>query len=102
MAEVIWSDPALVQLDSIAEYIALDKPEAAKSVVQQVLAITDHLQRFRFMGRPVPEFPHPLYRQVWIRPCWIYYRMDGADVRILHVRRAEQQFSVEDLRHGEP
>ncbi len=102
MAEVVWSDPALVQLDLIAEYIALDKPEAAKAVVQRIFAITDHLQRFRVMGRPVPEFRHPQFRQVWIRPWWIYYRMDGDDVRILHVRRAEQQFSVEELLQDEP
>lgn len=62
MAEVIWSEPALVQLDSIAEYMALDKPEAAKAVVQRIFAITDQLQRFQSMGRPVPEFRHPQYR----------------------------------------
>ena len=102
MAEVIWSDPALAQLDSIAEYIALDKPEAANAVVQRVFQITDHLERFRSMGRPVPEFPHPHYRQVWIRPCWIYYRLDGEDVCILHVRRGEQQFSIADLLQSDP
>ncbi len=102
MAEVIWSDPALLQLESIAGYIALDKPDAAKAVVQRIFAITDHLQRFRSMGRPIPEFPHPRYRQVWIRPCWIYYRLDGQNVRILHVRRGEQQFSIEELLANEP
>ena len=97
MAEVIWSEPVVAQLDTIAEYIALDKPDAARAVVRRIMEATDHLERFRRMGRSVPEFPHPNYRQIWIRPCWIYYRIDGGDVRILHVRRAEQQFRIEDL-----
>ena len=29
MVELIWSEPALQDLDAIADYIALDKPEAA-------------------------------------------------------------------------
>jgi len=97
MAEVIWSDPATDQLDAIAAYIALDKPDAARGVVRRVFDATDRLEHFKKLGRGVPEFPHPNYRQVWIRPCWIYYRIDGEDVRILHVRRAEQPFRIEDL-----
>lgn len=97
MAEVIWSAPALLQLDTIASYIALDKPDAARAVVQKIVDLTDHLERFKRMGRKIPEFPHPTYRHVWIRPGWIYYRIDGDDVYILHVRRAEKPFRIEDM-----
>lgn len=30
-------------------------------------------------------------------PCWIYYRIIGGDVYILHVRRAESLFRIECL-----
>ena len=30
MAEIVWTDPALNDLEEMAEYIALDKPEAAE------------------------------------------------------------------------
>jgi len=36
MAEVISTDPALSDQDAIADYIALDNPEAAKGLVQNV------------------------------------------------------------------
>ena len=36
MVEVIWAEPALSDLNSIAEYIALDKPIAASKFVQKV------------------------------------------------------------------
>jgi len=34
MAEVIWAEPALNDLDAIADYIALDNPEATRRLVR--------------------------------------------------------------------
>ena len=50
MAKVIWADPAIQDLDAIADYIALDKPEAAHRLVRRVLAAVERLQRFPHMG----------------------------------------------------
>ncbi|HEY0965857.1 MAG TPA: type II toxin-antitoxin system RelE/ParE family toxin [Opitutaceae bacterium] len=97
MAEVIWSEPALAQLEAIASFIALDKPEAARAVVQRIFDVTDRLESFLRLGRKIPEFPQPNYRQVWISPCWIYYRVEGDVVCILHVRRAEHPLRKEEL-----
>ena len=36
MAEVIWAEPALNDLDAIADYIALDNPEAAGRLAQKI------------------------------------------------------------------
>jgi toxin ParE1/3/4 len=36
MAEVIWAEPVLSDLDAIADYIVLDNPEAVKVLVQNV------------------------------------------------------------------
>ena len=97
MAEVIWTEPALEQLDSIAEFIALDKPEAARAVVRRVIETTQHVERFLKLGRPVPELPDRRYRQVWIKPCWLYYRLDKDRAYVLHVRRGEKLLRIEDL-----
>jgi toxin ParE1/3/4 len=97
MAGLTWTDPALDQLDAIADFIALDKPDAAKAVVRRIFETTDHVAHFTKLGRPIPEFPHAFYRQVWLKPCWVYYRIDGKNIFILHVRRAEKPFRVEDL-----
>lgn len=97
MAEVIWTEPALAQLDSIADYIALDKPDAARAVVSKVFEATDQLGQFQALGQKIPEFDHPAYRQLWIRPCWIYYRVEDQRVIILHVRRAERPLRIDEL-----
>ena len=97
MAEVVWAEPALGQLEAIVEFVALDKPEAAKRVAQRVFAATDNLESFVRLGRTIPEFPHKNYRQVWLKPGWIYYRIEDKQVVVLHVRRAEQLFRAEEL-----
>jgi toxin ParE1/3/4 len=97
MAKVVWSAPALSQLEAILEFIALDKPEAARAVASRIIDTTDHLQRFLLLGRPIEEFGHKNYRQVWIKPFWLYYRIGGDNVYILHVRRAEKLLRLEDL-----
>jgi plasmid stabilization system protein ParE len=43
MAQVIWTEPALADLDAIADYIALDNPEAARRLVQRVFKHVEQL-----------------------------------------------------------
>lgn len=97
MAKLVWTEPALRQLEEIIDYIALDKPSVAKKVARTIFDTTDHAERFKLLGRSIPEFPVPNYRQIWIRPCWIYYRVINGDVYVLHVRRAESLFRIEYL-----
>ncbi len=97
MAQVIWTEPALRQLEDIIAYIALDKPAAAQKVARSVFEATDNVKRFKSIGRAIPEFPVANYRQLWVSPCWLYYKITDGDVYLLHVRRAESLFHVEDL-----
>ena len=55
MAEVIWTEPALQELDAIAEYIALDNPAAASHLVQEVFDKTERLEDSPQSGRIPPE-----------------------------------------------
>jgi len=91
MAEVIWTGPALTQLDDIAEYIALDKPTAASKLVRVVFEEVDRLERFPASGREPPELPDSIYREVVVPPCRIFYRIEDNSVFIVYVMRQEQQ-----------
>ena len=91
MAEVIWTEPALQELDSIAEYIALDNPTAASRLVEEVFDKTDRLEGFPQSGRIPPELPNSVYREVVVPPCRIFYREDDQRVLILYVMREERQ-----------
>lgn len=91
MAEVIWAEPALQQLDAIAEYIALDNPAAASRLVQEVLDKTERLEAFPQSGRIPPELADSVYWELVAPPRRIFYREDEGRVFILHVMREERQ-----------
>ena len=90
MAEVVWSETALADLDAIADYIALDKPSAAKELVKRIFAHVDQLQDHPESGNVPPEFKKSRYRQIVEPPCRVFYRYDGRSVYILYVMRSER------------
>jgi toxin ParE1/3/4 len=90
MAKVIWADPAIQDLDAIADYVALDKPEAAPRLVRWVLAAIERLQRFPHMGSVPRELRGLPYRQLIGSPCRIFHRVEKEAVYIVHVLRGEQ------------
>ena len=100
MARIVWSEPALNDLEAIAEYIALDKPDAARRYVQRVFRQVERLADFPNSGSIPPEIPHLPYRQIIVPPCRIFYRMDGHTILIVFVMRAEQLFREEHLTEG--
>jgi plasmid stabilization system protein ParE len=91
MAEIIWTEPALQQLDAIAEYIALDNPAAARDLVKEAFDKTERLESFPKSGRIPPELPDSVYREVVVPPCRIFYREDEQRVLVLYVMREERQ-----------
>ena len=46
MAQVKWTEPMLNDLNEIADYIALDKPGAAKNLVKDIFNTVKHLVRY--------------------------------------------------------
>ncbi len=91
MAQIIWTEPALNDLNEIAEYIALDKILAAVHLVQNVFSSTERLEQFPNSGRKVPELKKSRYREVIVNPCRIFYRVESEKVYILYVMRSERK-----------
>ena len=97
MAEVIWAEPALNDLDAIADYIALDNPEAARRLVQKIFKHVAQLESHPRLGSKPQELKGWRYRQIIQPPCRIFYREDAGRVLILHVMRSERLLSSELL-----
>lgn len=93
MAKIIWTEPALSDLKDVAEYIALDKLDAAKRFVNNAFSIVDRLEKFPVSGRKPPELKRSRYKEVIANPCCIFYRFDNKRdlVYILFVMRSERQ-----------
>lgn len=90
MAQLVWTEPALIDLDEIAEYIALDDPQAARELVKQVFSSVERLETHPKSGRKPPELKGLRYRELVVGPCRIFYREDGKKIFILYVMRSER------------
>ena len=91
MAGLIWTEPALSDLDAIADYIALDDPDAARKLVRKIFAHVEQLVEFPDSGS-IPQELRPMrrYRQIVEKPCRVFYRVEGKKIYIVHVMRGEQ------------
>jgi toxin ParE1/3/4 len=98
MAQVVWTEPALADLDTIADYIALDNPEAARRLVQKVFKHVEQLERHPKSGSVPAELRGSRYRHIVEAPCRVFYRFDGKRVWILHVMRSERLLRPGQLR----
>ncbi len=90
MAEIIWTEPALSDLNDIAEYIALENIVAAKQLVQTTFSKVERLQTFPESGCIPPELEQLSYREVFVNPCRVFYKQDDDKVFILFVMRTER------------
>jgi toxin ParE1/3/4 len=98
MAEIIWTEPALSELDEIADYIALDNPQAASELVQRVFQHVSQLADHPDSGSRPLELKGSRYRQIVEPPCRIFYRVDGDSVVILYIMRGERTLRRSRLR----
>ncbi|MFN3899084.1 MAG: type II toxin-antitoxin system RelE/ParE family toxin [Alishewanella aestuarii] len=94
------TEPALQELDAIAEYIALDNPAITSYLVKAVFDNTERLAIFPKSGRVPPELPDSVYREVVVPPCRIFYREDEQRVFVLFVMREERQLRAFMLEHS--
>ena len=93
MAQLIWAEPALDDLDDLADYIAMENPMAAGCFVKTVIESVDRLEQFPHSGKKPQELPGTPYREIVVPPCRIFYRYDGRTVFIVCVMREERQLS---------
>jgi len=90
MAEVIWTSPAIDDLNGIAEYIALSYITAAKSLMRKIFDKISRLENHPESGKRPIELSTLNYREVVVNPCRIFYKVDSDKVYILHVMRQER------------
>lgn len=97
MAEIVWTDPAIADLDAIADYIALEDQAAAAAFVQRVMGHAEQLADHPESGSRVPELGDSRYRQIVEPPCRLFYRFDGQQILVVHLMRTERLLRRERL-----
>ena len=95
---IVWTFLAVERAKEAAEFIARDKPEAARSWLEGVFDAVDRLEAFPHSGRMVPEIGSPEYREiVYRRSHRIVYHVEKSALRILTVRNFAQRLNLNEL-----
>ena len=88
MAQVIWSNAAIDDLQRLREYYEPLSPRFADKVIDQLISHSRLLATFPQSGRTVPEFADPTIREVLSGNYRIVYRYNQAErveiARIFH------------------
>jgi addiction module RelE/StbE family toxin len=90
MAKVIWSQTAIDDLVSIAEYIEKGSLYYSKLVTQQIYNSVSRLENFPYSGRKIPEFNIENLREVIYQNYRIFYYVESDQVSILTIVHSKQ------------
>ena len=96
--KIVWAPLAVDRMEEAVRFIARDKPDAARSWAEQLLARVDRLARFPESGRIVPELDRDDIREIVHVSHRIIYRVVGSEVRIVTVRHAARLVDEDELR----
>ena len=91
MAQVIWTKLALADLDTIHEFIAKDSPYYAQKTIEKIFERVIVLEKFKFIGRIVPEFNQKHIRELIEGNYRIVYRISKTKIEILRVHHSAQK-----------
>ncbi|WP_181232930.1 type II toxin-antitoxin system RelE/ParE family toxin [Enhygromyxa salina] len=94
---MIWSTGALADLQEIADYIALDKPDAAGRWAKVLAAMAEQAAELPFAGRRVPEFARDDVREVIKRGYRVVYQVGDERVVIYAVSEGHRRLPVDIL-----
>ena len=85
MVEIIWSGPALRDLEQILTHIAKDSPYYASKTVDEIIGITTTLKYFPKSGRIVPEYRNTRMREIFYKAYRVIYEILPQQVQIVTI-----------------
>lgn len=97
MTKIIWSGPAIRELEAALDFIALDNADAADRLGRAIHKAVGRLRAFPESARMVPELEDPGIREVVHEPFRIVYEVRRDLVEILAVVRSEQNTDFEKI-----
>ncbi len=86
---IVWSLQARTRLREIRSYVAPDKPDAAERLATRIVALTETLRDYPYLGRAGSE---PGIRELVVAgtPYIIFYRVRGSQVTINTISHGAQ------------
>ena len=94
MATILWTEPAIKDLESIHTFIARNSKFYADAFVANLIQKTESLQQFPLLGRIVPEIGDEHTRELLVENYRVVYDVNAEVVRILAVIHSSREFPI--------
>ena len=91
--KIEWTEPALLDLESIRDYIGRDSEYYATRFVERIIKTVESLEKFAKMGREVPEAEEGTVRELLFYNYRIMYRVESERILILTVIHGARDLS---------
>lgn len=85
MRKIIWTEPALSDLQGIYDYISKDSEYYASVFIGEILESVEKVTDFPEMGRMVPEYQQNDIREILVQSYRIIYQLKQNQILILTV-----------------
>jgi toxin ParE1/3/4 len=92
-----WTERAVADLIAIGEYIAADKPDAARRWVERLRHQAEVVAETPMGGRRVPEIGRNDIRETCLRSYRIVYRVDTDGITVLTVFEGHRLLREADI-----
>lgn len=96
--KIEWSEPAVIDLENIKEYIDNDSVFYANIFVEKILDAVEKLSELPIMGRFVPEADDTEIREIIYRNYRIIYKVEINKILVLAVVHGARDLE----RHNKP
>ncbi len=83
--KIEWTEPALLDLESIRDYIKRDSEYYAARFVERIIEAVESLERLPEIGRTVPETDDENIRELLFHNYRIIYRFEKERILILTI-----------------
>jgi len=101
MAEIVWTEEALSDLEAIGEYFERTSPQYASAVVSRLYSSVERLVEYPKIGRKVPEVDHESLRELIAEDYRIIYQLQEKRIEIVTVLHSRQDIESKFREWGE-
>jgi len=91
--KIEWTRPALLDLESIRDYIRRDSEYYASRFIEKIIEAVEALKNFPKMGRSVPEAEEESIREVLLHNYRIIYRVETDRILVLTIIHGARDLS---------
>ena len=78
--KLIWTEVAVSTIEDIRDHVTIEAGEqAARRLVERILASVERLSQFPRSGRTIPDFSDPTSREILTGSYRVIYHLDSVD-----------------------